>query len=346
MIAYGPSPAASDTTGTATRNAASMAVRGPKTRRMRRAYGSESVRSGPSASGASPRRRAGRDGGGDDEDGCGRPRLRRLRRRGRGGERRCRRLRTRLLGRALGGLDDRGRNRADRLLAEAGGGEKLLGAVLRAGEDGAALCTRPLERLLDLCACCVRELGRLVARLLEEPVALGLRLLQLAGRFGVRLREQLARLVPCGVQQLAALPLALLAVALELALALLQVGLAAAHFFLGLPELCSRSVLCVALDRVGELRRGADEMECVHADGVPGRLDGRGAAGGLEDAQLSLQLGGVAPEARRRPRARAPCRVRPRARGCPRSSGARSTTGRLRDPGLRLSCAVPPFTYA
>src|SRR5258706_248120 len=80
----------------------------------------------------------------------------------------------------------------------------------------------------------VRELGGLVARLLEEPVALRLCLLQLARGVCVRLREQLARLVTRRVQQLAALALALLAVALEVALALLQVGLAAAHFLLGL----------------------------------------------------------------------------------------------------------------
>src|SRR6476646_5404112 len=112
----------------------------------------------------------------------------------------------------------------------------------------------------------------------------------------MRLREQLARLVPRGVQQLAALPLALLAVALELAFALLQVGLAATHLFLGLPELCGRRILCVALDRVGELRRGTNQMECVHAHGVPARFDRRRTAGSLEHPQLSLKLGGMAPE--------------------------------------------------
>ena len=137
-----------------------------------------------------------------------------------------------------------------------------------------------------------------MAGLLEQAAALRLRLLELAGRVGVRLREQLARLVARGVQHLGALALALLAVALELRLAILQLALPAADLFLGLAELRGGGVLRVALDRVGELGGGADEVQRVHADGVAGRLDGRAGARarGLEHAQLRLQLGGMAAE--------------------------------------------------
>ena len=105
------------------------------------------------------------------------------------------------------------------------------------------------------------------------PLRLGL--LQLGGRVGMRLREELARLVPRCVQHLGALALALLAVALDLGLALLQLDLPAAHLLLGPAELSGRGVLRVALERVGELGGGADEMERVHPDRVPGRLDRR-----------------------------------------------------------------------
>ena len=150
------------------------------------------------------------------------------------------RLRAACLAGALGRPHDRARDLADRVLAETGGGEQLLGAVLGTGEHGARLRARPFERLLDLGAGGVRELGRLVARLLEQAAALGLGLLQLARRVGMGLREELARLVPRGVQHLRALALALLAVALDLGLALLQVVLAAADLFLGLRELRGR----------------------------------------------------------------------------------------------------------
>src|SRR4029078_2531083 len=107
----------------------------------------------------------------------------------------------------------------DRVLPEAGCGEQLLGAVLGTGEDRAGLCTRPLERLLDLGAGRVRQLGGLMTRLLEETVPLRLRLLQLACCIGVRAREELARLVPGGIQHLRPLTLALLAVPLDFRLA-------------------------------------------------------------------------------------------------------------------------------
>ena len=57
--------------------------------------------------------------------------------------------------------------------------QQLLGALLRALQDEAALRARPLERLLDLGAGGVGELGGLVARLLEQPVAAGLGLAEL-----------------------------------------------------------------------------------------------------------------------------------------------------------------------
>src|SRR5206468_3140953 len=69
---------------------------------------------------------------------------------------------ARLSGRRRGG-DDRVRDLADRVLAEARGGEELLGPLLRAREDERALGTGPLQRLLDLGAGRVGELGGLVA---------------------------------------------------------------------------------------------------------------------------------------------------------------------------------------
>src|SRR6266404_3107485 len=110
----------------------------------------------------------------------------------------------------------------------------------------------------------------------------------------MRLREQLAGLVPRGVEHLRPLALALLAVALDLGLAVLQLDLATAHLFLRLAELRRGGVLCIALDRVGELRGSADEMQRVHPDGVPAGLDNRGTARSLEHPELRLQLRRVA----------------------------------------------------
>src|SRR6185312_5456267 len=107
-----------------------------------------------------------------------------------------------------------------RVLTETGCREELLGAMLGAGEDRRRLRARPFERLFDLGTGGVRQFGCLVARLLEQAAALRLGLLELARGVGVRLREELARLVPRGVQHLRALALALLAVALDLGLAL------------------------------------------------------------------------------------------------------------------------------
>ena len=117
---------------------------------------------------------------------------------------------------------------ADRVGAEPGGGQQLLGALLGAREDRARLRAGPFERLLDLGTRGVRQLGRLVARLLEQPGALRLGFVELGRRVAVRIREQLARLGLRGVDDLVALALALVAEALDLALALLQVALAPA----------------------------------------------------------------------------------------------------------------------
>ena len=73
------------------------------------------------------------------------------------------------LGRSLRGGDDRLGHPVDRVVAQAGRAEQLLGAFLRTADDHAGLRARPLERLLDLGADRVRELGRLMARLLEQP---------------------------------------------------------------------------------------------------------------------------------------------------------------------------------
>src|SRR5215467_10032717 len=112
----------------------------------------------------------------------------------------------------------------------------------------------------------------------------------------MRAGEQLAGLVLGRVQELAALPLALLPVALDLLLPVLEIAVTAADLLLGPPELRRRSVLRVGLDRVGELRSRADQMQRIHAHGVSRRLDGGAAPGRLEHAELGLQLGRVAPE--------------------------------------------------
>src|SRR5436305_84444 len=79
------------------------------------------------------------------------------------------------------------RAQAGTILARAQhGAEQLLAAVLRAGEDRAGLCTRPLERLLDLGARhSATELTNAARAEVEQTVPAGLRLLHLAGRVGV-----------------------------------------------------------------------------------------------------------------------------------------------------------------
>src|SRR5207247_10754733 len=130
----------------------------------------------------------------------------------------------------------------------------------------------------------------------EQPVPAGLRLLELAGRVGIRLRQELARLALGSVQRLRALALALRAVALDIRLAVLDLSLAPADLFLGALELSGRRGLRVALDDVGELRGGTDQMQGIHPNGVTGRLDLRGSPGCLEHPQLRLQLRSVAAE--------------------------------------------------
>ena len=92
-------------------------------------------------------------------------------------------------------------------------------------------------------------------------------------RLAVRVRDELAGLVAGCRHDLVPLALALVAVALDVGLPLLQVDLLLANFLLGARELSGGRVLGVALEDVGELGRLADQMERIHADGVPGRVD-------------------------------------------------------------------------
>ena len=160
----------------------------------------------------------------------------------------------------------------------------------------AEACARPLERLLDLGTGGIRQLGRLVARLLEQAGAACLGLAELLRRVAVGVGEQVARLGAGCVEDVGPLALALEAVALDLALTALELGLLAAHLFLDAADLRGGCALRVTLDLVGELGGGTDQVQRVHAHGVPGRLDAPGGAGGLEDAQLRLQLQDMAAE--------------------------------------------------
>ena len=200
-------------------------------------------------------------------------------------------------GLAVGGADDRLGDARDLGLTETGGGQKLLGTLLRAGHDRRGLGAGPLQRLLDLGASGVRELGRLMACLLDEPRGARLGLANLLGHVALCVLEQLARLVPGCVRDLCPLALRLLAVALDLGLAVLQLVLTPRDLFLGPRQLVRGRLLRVALERVGELGGGADQVEGVHADRVTGRLDAAtGPARGLKDAELRLELGRVAAE--------------------------------------------------
>ena len=98
------------------------------------------------------------------------------------------------------------------------------------------------------------------------------------------------------VEHLGTLALALLAIALDVAFALLQLTLATAHLFLGAADLGHGRRLRVALDRVGHVRGGPDQVQRIHANGVPGRLDLAAAGRRLQHAQLHLELSRVAPE--------------------------------------------------
>src|SRR4051812_26643656 len=115
--------------------------------------------------------------------------------------------------------DDRLRDALDRLVAETGSAEQLLGTLLRTADDRGGLTTRPLERLFDLGAGRVRELGRLVSCLLQQPRRARLGLGDLLRGLLLRLLGRLPRLALGGVQQLGPLALALLPITVDLALA-------------------------------------------------------------------------------------------------------------------------------
>ena len=132
-------------------------------------------------------------------------------------------------------------------------------------------------------------------RLLEQPGRARLGLADLLRGLRLRFLEGLARLGLGRVQHLCPLALTLVAVALDLGLALLQLVLAPRDLLLGSSELCGRCVLRVALDRVGHLSGCADQVQRIHAHCVTGRLD-PALPGGLEHAQLDLELRRVAPE--------------------------------------------------
>jgi len=193
---------------------------------------------------------------------------------------------------AAAGLGDA----VDLVLAETRRREQLLGALLCSRHDRGGLRTRPLQRLLDLGARRIRELGRLVPRLLEESCRTRLGLAHLLRGVALRRLEEFTRLVAGGVQDLGPLPLRLLAVALDLRLPLLELELPAAPLFFGARELAGGGLLRVSLDRVGELGRGADHVQRVHPNGMTGRLHRRRAAGGLKHAELRLELRGVPAE--------------------------------------------------
>ena len=226
-----------------TRNAASTAVLGPKTRRIPEAYGSGSD---GSSSASAPRRRRCADGrrrtGGADRRRRTAVRRPRLARRGGSAHRRARRA------------GERGRRRlraaaCRRLLRRRATIAPATWAIASCPRPAAASsCSAPCwarARTRRACArahssvCSTSARAAFVSSVAwwrdcsssRLPSRLGL--LELARRVGVRLREQLAGLVPRGVQHLGALALALLPVALDLGLALLQLVLAAADLLLG-----------------------------------------------------------------------------------------------------------------
>src|SRR5947209_3643956 len=267
---YQRRPTSSAITGTATRNAASTTVRGPKSGLMCRRLRLRVGRLRALGLG----RRLGTYGWAGDR-----------------GRRRKGALLVRLLRRA----HDRGGHLGDRLLSQPCGVEQLLGTLLGAADDYARLVPGRLQGLLSLCAGGVRELGRLMARLLDEPGAPRLGLLQLACRVGLRLRQQLAGLVAGRVHHLGTLALDFLRLPLDGRFAVADLALAAHELLLRAGELGRGGGLCVALGRVGELGRRAAEVQRVHAHGVPAGLAAAGAsARSLQHAKLRLQLRDVA----------------------------------------------------
>ena len=83
---------------------------------------------------------------------------------------------------------------------------------------------------------------------------------------------------------------------LDRGFALAQIGMPPSDLLFGDSNLIRRGVLGVTLDRVGHLRGCADQVQRVHAHGVPGGLDLAAAPGCLEHTQLNLKLRRVAPE--------------------------------------------------
>src|SRR5207253_5567606 len=143
---------------------------------------------------------------------------------------------------------DRLGDAANRFVAETSGAEQLLRAFLRAADDHPGLRARPFEGLLDFGPGGVRQLGGLMARLLEQAGCAGLGLPDLLRGLLLRLLHVLARLGLGRAHHLGPLALALVAVPVDVGLALLQLTLPAGDLLLGAAELCSRGVLSVALD--------------------------------------------------------------------------------------------------
>jgi len=151
-------------------------------------------------------------------------------------------------------------------------------------------CARgPFERLGR-----VRELGGLVAGLLEEPCAARFGLAHLGRGVAVRARQDVLGLGPRRVRDLGALPFGLPANARDLGLLLFQVHLCLANLLLGALDLLRRGLLRVALDGVRELGRRPDEMERIHAHRVATRLGDAAAGSSLENAEVRLERGHVA----------------------------------------------------
>jgi len=186
--------------------------------------------------------------------------------------------------------DDRLGHPVDRLVTEARGAEQLLCALLGPADDDGRLRASPFERLLDLGADGVRQLGGLVTSLLEQPGRARLGFGDFLGGLLLCFLQGLARLALGRVHHLGALALAFLAVAVDVALALLDIALAAHHFFLRPAKLCGRGGLGIPLDRVGHLGGSPDHVQGIHADRMPGRLDLATLSGGLQHPELDLKL--------------------------------------------------------
>src|SRR5947209_17839233 len=122
-------------------------------------------------------------------------------------------------------------------------------------------------------------------RLLDQAGGPRLGLLDLLRGLRLGLLHGLPRLGLGRVDQLGPLALALVAIALDLALALLELALAPRDLLLGAAKLRCRGVLRVALDAVGHLGGGADQVRRVHPAGVAARL-APALPGGLEHPHL------------------------------------------------------------